>query len=133
MKYRTFGVTATPHGRGHVVVHSKWCGNTRLLSSSEAHLLLACDHYAELHDHAARNWLMSQAMHYLAGAPDPALGETNPVVTIERQLQAFVEEGFLVSEEALRSEIMSLAVCRRSPIRGCCTDRAPFNMLSMRL
>ena len=26
-----------------------------------------------------------------------------------------------------------LAVCRRSPIRGCCTDMAPFNMVPMRL
>jgi Transposase DDE domain group 1 len=35
--------------------------------------------------------------------------------------------------ETLQLRLLKLAVCRRSRIRGCCTDMAPFNRVPMRL
>lgn len=108
MKYRTFGITVTPHGTGKLLVHSQRSGTTRLLSRPQAHLLLACDAFWTLSDHAARNWLIGKALDHASEADIEISVHTGPITPLESHLHAFVDDGFLVSEADLREEIREL-------------------------
>lgn len=112
MKYRTFGTTITPHGSRKVLVHSQRSGTTRLLAPAEVHLLRACDTFRTLHDHAARNWLIVRAMAYASGADTGHAGASDAMASVQRQLQGFVDDGFLVSDAGLHEEIRAL--CRQA-------------------
>ena len=67
------------------------------------------------------------------------LGRFAGVTTGERSVNAYMREAKgegprrLGDGGPLRMDKAPLAVCRRSPLRGCCTDTALCNVVPMRL
>ena len=112
--YASFGVTGVPLGRGRVLARSEMTGAAHLLSAAQAEALLSCKAFAPLADHAARlarpagsvprPSLLQRARHRLelAGRGKASGGED---ASVARLLDAFVRDGLLVSEAAVRGEL----------------------------
>ena len=121
-RYRALGTTALAAGRQQVWLHSARSGVSRIVPSGAAGLLFGCDRFRTLDEHAyrvahasagramvagyqGRTGIGAVVARFLArqmeaaGAQAPVTREA--VLSVRRQLEGFVRDGFLVAEEAL--------------------------------
>lgn len=136
MRYRVFDVNASPLGSGRILLHSKRSGVTKALSLPDAKKLLACQTFNTLQDHALtyaqqtssiklrnrsksetlrgrlQDWMVSFQLRSAAGSE--RIGKASQSIQLE--LAALAEEGFLISEEELLADICTSA--HRSNGRG---------------
>lgn len=105
MRYRTFGVTFTPHGRDKLAACCERKGTAKVLSSLQADLLRACDSFGTLDEHAARNWLLGGLLDEPPSGKNALAARPNPREVVRTYLESFVDDGFLVSEAELDEDI----------------------------
>jgi hypothetical protein len=125
MRYRVFDITVTPLGKDNVLVHSGRSSTTKVLSSAQVQMLLACNTFEPLSGHAkAHGQEMQRSVAQNAGllrgkfirwALEVAAENdvdipvrSKETARIERQLSSSVEDGFLVSEADLQAEIREI-------------------------
>ena len=94
-RYRVFDITLMPQRDGKVLVRSPRTGVTRLLSASQAELLLACDTYRELRDHARRNWLLGEALYNDSTVSSTDASPGDRITQVELLLRTFVEDDLM--------------------------------------
>lgn len=125
MRYRISDITVTSLGKGKSLVHSKRSGTSKVLSTSEVQLLLACRTFEALSNHAkaccqglqhnvaqSTNTLRGKIVRWATKMAEESDIEipvrSKEVERIKRQLSSFVEDGFLISEDDLHADIQEI-------------------------
>ena len=128
MRYCMFDVVVMPLGSSSVLVHSRRSEVAKVLSLAEARQLLACRSFATLQHHAsawarqgglkaakkstAPRTTLAKVAHWTAllrsRTMEPQQGVDREIQSAEMQLAELAEEGFLLSEEELRTDIRAL-------------------------
>ena len=98
MNYRTLALSISHHNSERTTVSSDRTGKSRSLSRAETELLLVCDSFRTLEEHAR----------VLEHPEQPFSSTSLPLEERAAILQSFASDGFLVSEDEVIADVRTI-------------------------